>query len=131
MAGVLFTSALRNEYQELFDSCRIRPGRASEVNGLVKKIAQNRERYGGVGDPLGVPWYVVGVIHAMEAGLSFAGHLHNGDPLTERTVHEPRNRPAAGQPPFKWEESATDALRFENFHKVSDWSLAGTLYRLE
>jgi len=52
MATVAFTSSLRDEYQELFDSCHIRAERATEVNGLVKKVAQNRERYDGVGAPL-------------------------------------------------------------------------------
>src|SRR2546426_3780207 len=108
MATVAFTSSLRDEYQELFDSCHVRPERATEVNGLVKKVAQNRERYDGVGAPLGIPWYFVGVIHGMEASFDFTRHLHNGDPLTARTVQEPPNRPASGQPPFTWEESATD-----------------------
>jgi|RhiMetdeSRZDD1v2_1073273.scaffolds.fasta_scaffold17509_10 lysozyme family protein len=131
MATVAFTSSLRDEYQELFDSCHVRPERATEVNGLVKKVGQNRERYDGVGAPLGIPWYFVGVIHGMEASFDFTRHLHNGDPLTARTVQEPPNRPASGQPPFSWEESATDALRLKKLEKITDWDLPRTLYQLE
>ena len=131
MAIFAFTTSLIEEYQRLFDSCHVRPSRANEVNRLVDRISRNRDRYHGVGAPLGIPWYVIGVIHAMEAGLDFKCHLHNGDPLTARTVKEPRNRPAAGQPPFTWEDSATDALRSRKLHQVEDWSLPRTLYRLE
>src|SRR5437870_4838633 len=37
-----------------------------------------------------------------------------GDPLTPRTTHEPKGRPSAGNPPFAWEDSAADALAFDN-----------------
>jgi lysozyme family protein len=131
MATVPFTSALRDEYQRLFDSCQIRPERASEAAGLVKKVAQNRDRYQRVGGPLGVPWYFIGVIHGLEASFNFKSHLHNGDPLTARTVQEPPNRPATGQPPFTWEDSAADALRLKKLDQITDWSLPRTLYQLE
>jgi lysozyme family protein len=67
----------------------------------------------------------------MEASLNFQTHLHNGDSLTERTLHEPKNRPERGSPPFTWEESAKDALTLEHLDQWHDWSLAGILYRLE
>ena len=131
MATVSFTSSLSDEYEQLFDTCHIRQEHTTEVNKLVKTVAQNRKRYEDVGEPLGVPWYFVGVIHGMEASFSFTSHLHNGDPLTARTVQEPPNRPATGQPPFTWEDSATDALRLKKLEQVDDWSLARTLYQLE
>jgi lysozyme family protein len=131
MAAVSFTSSLSDEYRRLFDTCQIRPERASEVNATVKKIAQHRDRYQLVGGPLRVPWYFVGVIHCMEGSLSFSRHLHNGDPLTARTVQEPPNRPVSGQPPFTWEASATDALAMKKLQNVTDWSLPRTLYQLE
>src|SRR4029077_17378517 len=37
----------------------------------------------------------------------------------------------SGQPPFTWEESATDALRLKKLDKVTDWNLPRTLYQLE
>ena len=131
MATVRFTPTLSDEYQRLFDRCQIRSERAREVNGIVNKVTQHRERYQGVGEPLDVPWYFVGVIHGMEASFNFKCHLHNGDPLTGRTVQEPPNRPATGQAPFTWEDSARDALRLKKLEQVSDWNLPRTLYQLE
>jgi lysozyme family protein len=131
MVTVSFTSSLSAEYQRLFDSCRVRAERAKELDALVGRVAQGRDRYQSVGGPLGVPWYFVGVIHGMEASFNFTRHLHNGDPLTARTVQEPPNRPPTGQPPFTWEESATDALRMKKLMQVTDWNLPRTLYQLE
>jgi len=131
MATVSFTSSLSAEYQRLFDSCRVRAERANELDALVGKVVQGRDRYKSVGGPLGVPWYFVGVIHGMEASFNFTRHLHNGDPLTARTVQEPPNRPPTGQPPFTWEDSATDALRMKKLMQVTDWNLPRTLYQLE
>jgi hypothetical protein len=67
----------------------------------------------------------------MEASFNFKCHLHNGDPLTARTVQVPSNRPSTGAPPFTWEDSATDALRMKKLEQISDWSLPRTLYQLE
>ena len=47
------------------------------------------------------------------------------------TVRVPKGRPKQGQPPFTWEESASDALVFDGLHKWKDWSLPGTLFVLE
>jgi lysozyme family protein len=131
LAKIAFNTALSDEYQTLFDSCHVRPERATAVNTLVDKLEQNRQRYAGVGGPLDIPWFFVGVVHGMEASFNFKCHLHNGDPLTARTVHEPPNRPIAGTPPFTWEESATDALRLKKLDTVGDWTLTRTLYQLE
>jgi hypothetical protein len=57
-----------------------------------------------------VPWYLAGIIHYRECGLYFTRHPHNGDPLTERTLRVPAGRPAKGEPPFRFEDSAVDAL---------------------
>ena len=131
MAGVALTSALRAEYQDLFDTCKVAENHEAEVGRIVGRIEANRSRYETVGVPLGIPWHVVAVIHNMEASLAFTTHLHNGDPLTARTVHVPKGRPPQGDPPFPWEVSAADALRFDEFDQWTDWTLPGTLYKLE
>lgn len=131
MAGVTLTQALKDEYQRLFDTCIINPGRESTVDKLVGTIEQNRNRYAAVGDPLGIPWYFIGVVHNMEASQNFKKHLHNGDPLTARTVQVPAGRPKTGTPPFTWEESATDALQLKKLDTWPDWSMPATLYKLE
>jgi len=126
----IFTT-LESGYQLLFDSCLIRPNRAQVVNSTASTIRANRARYESVGGALGVPWYVVGLIHTMESSGNFSTHLHNGDPLSARTTHVPAGRPKTGAPPFTWEESATDALSLQGFPKWKDWSIPGVLYKLE
>jgi len=125
------TPQLWEEYQTLFDTCAIRPERKSAAESLASALVENKSRYQAVGDQTDVPWYLVAVIHNMEASQSFKKHLHNGDPLTARTVHVPKNRPLIGNPPFTWEGSAIDALVFEDFDRVEDWTLPGSLFQLE
>lgn len=125
------SAALRTEYQQLFDTCQINPDNASFVDKMANQIMGNEARYRGVADPMGVPWYVVGVIHAMEASLDFKCHLHNGDPLTRRTLNVPAGRPKTGQPPFSWEDSATDALTLDRYPQWTDWSIPGILFKWE
>jgi len=125
------TDALRHEYQTLFDTCLIAPSHTVEIESTTNKFAANRARYEAVGDPLDIPWFFVGVTHCLEGSLDFKTHLHNGDPLKARTVQVPKGRPKKGNPPFTWEESATDALTLEKFAGLDDWSLTSILYRFE
>lgn len=129
--NVPFTADLRDFYEKLFNGCVVRPENLPEVTRDVANISKNKNRYETVTSKLGIPWYFVGLVHRMEASLNFNTHLHNGDPLTHRTVHVPPNRPPTGNPPFTWEESAIDALSMRNLDKVKDWSLPSLLYHLE
>jgi lysozyme family protein len=129
--AVSFSPQLKNEYQGLFDRCTLRPARRAEVEAAVGRIEAGRPRYAKVAKQVGIPWYVVGIIHNMEASLRFDRHLHNGDPLTARTKNWPPGRPKAGNPPFTWEASAVDALRLTGMDKWTDWSIPGTLFKLE
>lgn len=131
MAKVVLTPALCGEYLRLFDSCRIRPERAAEVESIVRQLLDNQSRYEALAAALGIPWSFIAVIHNMESSRSFHKHLHNGDPLTARTVQVPPGRPKNGSPPFTWEQSAADALQLKRLGASTDWSLAGTLYQLE
>ena len=72
---------------------------------------------------------MVAALHSLEAGQRFTTHLHNGDPLTARTVHVPKNRPRSGQPPFTWEASAKDALA--DLKKVPEWTVPVMLFQFE
>jgi lysozyme family protein len=121
----------RQEYQTLFDSCEIRPDKKALVEAIVQKIVANKGRYEEVEKVTRVPWYIVGVIHSLEADLNFSKHLHNGDPLSHRTKNVPAGRPVAGSPPFTWEESAVDALQFDHLTSHQDWTLPGSLGALE
>jgi lysozyme family protein len=67
----------------------------------------------------------------MECAFDFNKHLHNGDPLSRKTVLIPRGRPDPWNPPNDWNSSAADALRIKKFTDVTDWDLARTLFRWE
>jgi lysozyme family protein len=122
---------LKDEYVDLFGRCVARPERQADIDRMARRIRSNQTRYQAVGEPLGVPWRFVGITHALEGSLDFNTHLHNGDPLTARTVSVPKGRPATGNPPFTWEESATDALRIKKLDRNEDWSTPRMLYLLE
>lgn len=131
MPDLNLTAALRNEYQQLFDTCNIRPDKLSEVEKIIQKIISNKNRYDSVGNQLNIPWYVIASIHNMESSLNFNCHLHNGDPLSARTKNVPAGRPLSGNPPFTWESSATDSLQLQRLDTWRDWSITGILYKIE
>ncbi|PTY03021.1 hypothetical protein DB346_07110 [Verrucomicrobia bacterium LW23] len=123
------TAEMRAWYRNLWDSMRI--GDAPAIVNAVSLITRARPRYEAIEKQTGVPWRVVGVLHYLECNCNFARHLHNGDPLTARTVQVPKGRPATGNPPFPWEASAQDALQYDGLAGQSDWSIEATLFRLE
>jgi lysozyme family protein len=125
-----FTPHVRNEYRRLFKTAEVKPERKGQVDQIVNSLVAHKPRYRSVGDPLGVPWWFVAVIHDLEASRNFHTHLHNGDPLTHKTVHVPKHRPP-GNPPFSFEESARDALTLQGFAHVEDWSISHALFRFE
>ena len=126
------TQALKREYATLWKSCAINPSHASEVDGIVDRIAAGKKRYAAIGRANGgVPWHVVGILHMMESSCNFHEHLHNGDPLTARTVQNPAGRPKHGNPPFTFEQSAADALAIDGLTTWKDWSVSGTLFIFE
>lgn len=131
MATIPLTHSLRREYENLFNSCAIPEKHAAQVEKAVAGLLTHQTRYLALADALGIPWQIIAVIHAMECSQNFSKHLHNGDPLTARTVKEPPGRPKTGEPPFTWEQSATDALAYKKLSPDTDWSLAGTLYQIE
>ena len=122
---------VRDEYSNLWAELTIRPERLAEVDAIVARIARNADTYREVERLTGVPWFAVAIIHNLEASGNFSRHLHNGDPLTARTVHVPAGRPASGTPPFAWKDSAADALRYHRLHDVADWSVERLAYELE
>jgi lysozyme family protein len=96
-----------------------------------RKLLQYRARYDEVVKSSKIPWWFVALSHMMESGLNFQTHLHNGDPLTQRTIRVPAGRPVRGSPPFNWIDSARDALDRHKLFDESDWSLPRALYRME
>ncbi len=131
MPKINFTRQLAEEYLRLYRSCKTDPQKFDEVDSTVESLLANRARYEAVSAESGAPWYFIAAIHNMESGQHFTCHLHNGDPLSERTVHVPAGRPRKGEPPFSWEESALDALEMKRIDRIRSWTLERTLYELE
>jgi lysozyme family protein len=125
-----FTPELRRDYRRLFRTAKVRAERKALVQQVVEGLAAHKTRYERAGDPIGVPWWFVAIIHSLEASQNFHTHLHNGDPLTQRTVHVPAGRPP-GDPPFTWVQSARDALTFDGLADVGGWSISRALFRFE
>lgn len=123
---------LQKSYRPQFETCAISPQHRSKVEAHLGLLGRYRARYEQVASTLNMPWYFIGIIHALEASFNFNGHLHNGDyPLTRRTVHVPANRPPVWNPPTDWETSAQDALQMKGYDKEQDWGLERILYRWE
>lgn len=117
----------RDEYAALWAGASIRFEREPEVRAMARRVLSGKDRYETVSAATGVPWFVIGIIHAMECSLSFEKHLHNGDPLAKATVNVPK-----GRGPFaSWEESAIDALRYDKLDKVFGWTVERVAYCLE
>ena len=126
-----YSLVLADEYRHLFDTLEVRGARAVEVDRLVDQALELKPRYGNIGAPLGVPWFFIAAVHLRESSFRVDRHLHNGDPLTGRTIQVPAGRPADGEPPYTFEHSASDALTMKKLHTVQDWSLPRLLYQLE
>ena len=116
------SASLVDEYNELWATCTVEPDRVAECDRQIDKVLRhaNHPRYDAVAGATGVPWWAVATLHLRESSLSFAGHLHNGDPLAQPTRQVPKGRPP-GPGPFTWEESAADALTFDRFAGERDW----------
>jgi lysozyme family protein len=122
---------VRGGYATLFDTCIIRDNYVDDVKWYIRVLLKNQARYAHLASQVDIPWYFIGIIHALEASFNFRGHLHNGDPLNARTVNVPRGRPLIWLPPSDWESSAKDALNVDGFLHLSDWTVERMLYRWE
>jgi lysozyme family protein len=121
---------LQKEYQKLYIDCEIKSILLSSIDTIINRIIDNRARYKKVERVTDVPWFIIAAIHQLESDGNFNTHLHNGDRLSAKTTHVPKNRPP-GVAPFTWEESAQDALTFDGLNNWTDWSIPGICYKLE
>jgi len=122
---------LKPSYTNLFGKMVVNHDAIPDLNEIVFTIQKGEAQYKEVEAATGVPWRFIGIIHSMECDCSFKEHLHNGDPLTKRTVQVPAGRPLTGNPPFAWKDSAIDAITMRHLNGANDWSIEGILYQLE
>lgn len=123
--------SVRDQYGKMFAACQIAQKYAPVVKWHTAVLRKYEGRYRDVETKTKVPWYFIGVLHALEASFNFRGHLHNGDPLSSRTTHVPAGRPKTWLPPTDWAASAVDALTVMGFTDFKTWSLEEMLYRWE
>jgi lysozyme family protein len=100
----------------------------------ASKIIAKKAIYQDVEKTTGVPWWLIAVIDMREGGISRLGtrHLHNGDLLSNYTIHVPAGRPKVGHgPPFTWRESAIDSIKFQGLDKITRWTIERALHVLE
>jgi lysozyme family protein len=112
---------------ELWQGAKLLDDKVEQIKATVDRMIANKARYEAVVQQTTIPWFMVSILHEFEAAGNFTVHLHNGDPLTERTVRVPAGRPAAGKPPFTWEDSARDAIELYKMKAVDFSDLAKTL----
>lgn len=122
-------AAIAASYREMWDAMRVT--RNVPALEAARRTIANKGRYEQVADATGVPWFFIAVVHNLESGGDFEKHLHNGDSLARRTWRVPAGRPATHSGPFTFEESAADALRLKNLHRITDWSIERIGYEFE
>lgn len=127
--GFTTYSDVKAGYLKLWNSATIRPEHAAAVKSAAESMLPHKDRYAAAAKT--VPWWFSAIIHHREGGGNFNTHLHNGDPLTARTIHVPAGRPLTGEPPFTWEESAHDALQMQGFTEETDWSFPKACWNFE
>jgi len=124
---------LAAEYKTLWDTATIRPAKAPAVTKVAQDLRALKSTYDEVSAATTVPWFIVGLIHNLEASFNMKAHLHNGDLLSARTVQVPNGRPKNGSPPFSWTESAIDALTMHGMQNIGKdgWSIERISFELE
>lgn len=126
-----FTS-LEKEYTDLISTMEVRLEWKDAIDRRARAILANKARYQEVSNAMGglIPWSFIGVIHSLEAGLSFDGVLHNGEKILgtgKKTKLVPK-----GRGPFTtWEEAAIDALKIKKLDQITDWTDERICYELE
>jgi lysozyme family protein len=125
---------LKPRYEQLFASCQIRSSWLDRIASAAATIQSLRSRYyDAIAAQTSVPWWFTGILHYRDLGFQEA-HLHNGDPLTGRTLRNPPGRPnflPANGRTYTFVESAVDALRWQTFDTAQDRSISAWLWRFE
>lgn len=123
-------AATKRGYENLWKRCELDAHRVTEIDGVLKRISENLERYWTVETATGVPWFVIAAAHYRESNLNFDGVLHNGEHIIG-TNRKTKLVPAGRGPFATWEDAAVDAIRYKNLDRVDDWPASRCLYELE
>ena len=111
------TSSLTHEYQQL-GVVLVRPAKLAEADSIATKIVAHRDRYQRVAKSLGVPWYVVGLIHALESSLDFSYAPPQRRPAHRAHDARARRPAAAARRRSRGRRARPDALTFRGFAEL-------------
>jgi uncharacterized protein (TIGR02594 family) len=125
--GIMGSTPANPDYDELYRTAHIDASRRSALATTVNAIVRKREVYEQISAKAAVPWWLVAALHKKESNLDFTCHLHNGDPLTARTVRVPAGRIPAADPPYTFAQSAIDALSMKRRSFPAAWNTKGVL----
>ena len=121
---------IREQYDNLYDSMEFLLGKWEEATRIAHRISANQYRYKASVEGLSVPWYVVALIHQMEADGNFNHQLVNGERVDRVTQRAPKGK----GPWATWEESTLWNFRHSEDAAVfmkREWSRWQVLERLE
>ncbi len=132
-------ASLGPEYRALYKTLQTSQQMATSATDAAQKIEAWRQKsafYDLLEQQTGFPWFWIGCVHYLESSHKLTRHLHNGDPLTARTVHVPAGRPkAAPADPkgYTFAESAADALSMKKrlVPGTRVWSLSRLMFAWE
>lgn len=104
--------------------------KTAEATSSASKIVSLKSEYDQVQLATNVPWWVIGAIDMREESFNHKGYLGNGDPLSKKTTHVPRNRG-----PFKsWYEGAIDSIHISGWDRLPTghhWDIVTCLMKCE
>lgn len=110
-------------YEAMWDSAEILDSAHYDLEMIADRILADEERYKDVEADTGVPWFWIAAIHSRESSNDFDGCLANGEEIIgtgEKTTLVP-----AGMGPYEtWEESAIDALEYQDLLGIDPWDCA-------
>lgn len=125
---MLSFDTLKAEYEQLWNSMKVRPDKVAAVDAIARKLLANKARYQRVALVTKMPWFVIAAWHNRESDADFDTQLAQGDPLDSVSVNEPTGRGPFGS----WEEGAYDALiTLKDLGHVGEWTPARICYETE
>lgn len=125
---------LKVKNKERWDGMHVSAAKGPLFKAVADRLIFHKPRYEAVSKALkekgyDIPWEFIAVAHNRESNGDFTTYLGNGQKLNKKTTIVPK-----GRGPFDtWEEGAIDALLYAPPYaaKNKDWSVAGTLTKLE
>jgi lysozyme family protein len=127
MAAPLYDKR-RAVYRSLWNAMRVT--RQPEAVTAARKLIAGKARYQVIEKSIGVPWYLVAILHMRESGAHFEGVLHNGEKIIG-TGRKTKLVPAGRGPFNTWEDAAIDALKLKGYQKITDWCIERIAYCAE